>query len=51
MMALNSLPGNEGIVSEVVICSAETQSHLKLRELAPVLTGAADLAPYFGGSY
>lgn len=42
-MAPNSLPRNEGAVSEAVICSAEPQSHLKLRELAPVLTGAADL--------
>lgn len=41
----------EGAVSEVLICTAETQSHPKLREMVPVLTGTADLAPYFSGSY
>lgn len=31
MMAADSLPSNEGAVSEVVICGAEAQSRLKLK--------------------
>lgn len=44
-------PDDIGAVSEVPSCTAETQSHLKLREMVPVLTSTADLAPYFSGSY